>query len=145
MLNNWYSRWICEFPSDGLSPINLTPMISLRQSFVSWVLPETQSSVLTPFPGILGKISWSWYIGFNWCFMVSWQLDAVYFPVDTGRKLNLLMHVQFMSCIYRVKISVIETVWMKVLLCDNPGSGRSSYVNIFRDCWSQGSKLRYVD
>ena len=89
MLNNWYSRWICEFPSDGLSPINLTPMISLRQSFVSWVLPETQSSVLTPFPGILGKISWSWYIGFNWCFMVSWQLDAVYFPVDTGRKLNL--------------------------------------------------------
>ena len=60
------------------------------------ILPETQSSMLTPFPGILTKISWSWYVGFNGCFMVSWELDAVYFPVDTGRKLNL--HKTFNLC-----------------------------------------------
>ena len=49
--------------------------------------------------------------------MVSWELDVV------------------------LKVIAIETVLINVFPCDNPGSGRPSYVNIFQDRSTQWSPL----
>ena len=97
---------------------DVTLMVSLRQSFVlARVSSESQKPVVKFFQKYRAKF-------------------LIY-----GR----LVFIRFYHFFYVKLDTATESVWMSVFPCDNPGSGRSSYVNDFRDCQTQLSLLRYVE
>ena len=86
-----------------------------------------------------------------WYLLVScWYHSNPWWIFSQNIGLNLLVMIWwfgfhlFLTTLYGELRTIIETVWMRVFPCDNPGSGRTSYVNIFRDRRIQWSVSRCV-
>ena len=94
---------------------DVTLMVSLRQSFV------------------LARVS------------SESQKPVVTFFQKYRAKFLIYGRLVFIRFFYVKLDTTTESVWMSVFPYDNPGSGRSSYVNDFRDCQTQLSLLRYVE